>query len=111
MRFNHSAIRTIVAAAALTMMVSSACAFDETKYPTGRGNGCVRAGSEPNGTRPSRAASDSKAPMRPEYLERLKASLADQAPMRRSAMPDLAYGSRGPQHRDDLAAAVRHIKR
>ena len=26
-------------------------------------------------------------------------------------LADLAYGSRGPQHRDDLAAAVRHIKR
>ncbi len=79
MRFNQSAIRTIVTAAALTMMVSSAGAFDETKYPDWSGQ-WVRprgVGTQWDQTKPSGLGQ--QAPLRPEYFERLKASLADQA--------------------------------
>jgi hypothetical protein len=79
MRFNESVIRTIVTAAALTMMVSSACAFDETKYPDWSGQ-WVRprgVGTQWDQTKPSGLGQ--QAPLRPEYFERLKASLADQA--------------------------------
>jgi hypothetical protein len=79
MRLNQSAIRTIVTAAALAMMVSSAVAFDETKYPDWSGQ-WVRprgTGTQWDQTRPSGLGQ--QAPLRPEYLDRLKASLADQA--------------------------------
>jgi len=79
MPFSQGAIRTIVTAAALTMMVSSAWAFDETKYPDWsgqwvrpRGTGTQWDQTKPSGLR-------QQAPLRPEYLDRLKASLADQA--------------------------------
>jgi hypothetical protein len=79
MRFNQSAIRTIVTAAALAMTVSSACAFDETKYPDWSGQWMRPrgVGTQWDQTKPSGLGQ--QAPLRPEYFERLKASLADQA--------------------------------
>jgi len=68
---DRSAICAIVTTAAMTIMVSSASAFDETKYPDWSGQ-WVRDQTKPRGL-------GQRAPLTPEYQARLEASLADQA--------------------------------
>jgi hypothetical protein len=74
-----SALGAITLAAALSMTFGGARAFDESKYPDWKGQ-WVRADTGTpryDPTKPS--GKGQQAPMKPEYLAILEASLADQA--------------------------------
>src|SRR5262249_31354590 len=84
MLFNRSCIGAIVTAAALTMTIAGAAAFDESKYPDWsgqwqrpRGPAFPNVGNQRDPTKPPGLGQ--QAPLTPEYQARLVASLADQA--------------------------------
>ena len=84
MLLNRNSVGAIVTAAALTMTVAGAAAFDESKYPDWsgqwqrpRGAAFPNVGNQWDQTKPPGLGQ--QAPLMPEYQARLVASLADQA--------------------------------
>jgi hypothetical protein len=79
MPFNSSTVCAVMTTAAVAMMVSNAAAFDESRYPdwSGQWKRPPRVGLQWDQTKPRGLGQ--QAPLTPEYQERLKASLADQA--------------------------------
>ncbi|HLK79900.1 MAG TPA: hypothetical protein VKT99_00140 [Xanthobacteraceae bacterium] len=79
MPFNSSTVCAVMTTAAVAMMVSNAAAFDESRYPdwSGQWKRPPGVGIQWDQTKPRGLGQ--QAPLTPEYQERLKASLADQA--------------------------------
>jgi hypothetical protein len=79
MLFHRSAISAIVTVAALAAMVSSATAFDETKYSDWSGQWVRPRGVAIEWDQTKPRGLGQQAPLALEYQARLEASLADQA--------------------------------